>query len=225
MSTQATNPLNAQLDAILWNPAATNAIVDSLCEFARASKLRAVCVNSSRVMAAAARLEESGVKTVALIGFPLGAADADAKRYEAELAFDLGAQEVEVVIGLGQIKAGDPKTLLRELRDLSAAADESLLGVIVEAAQLSPDELKLFGDVVQEASVIRVCTSTDFWPDARVAVDTLNALREVIGPKAQIKAVGGIREPLMATELLKAGASLIGTSSVTTLLGSAANGR
>ena len=225
MSSHTTSTLNAQLDALLWNPAATTAAVDAFCAFARANKLRAVSVNSSRLMAAAAHLQESDVRVVALIGFPLGTADADAKRYEAELAFDLGAQEAEVAISLGQIKDGDAKKLLRELHDLAAAADESPLGVIVEAAQLSPEELKLFGDVIQEAGITRVCTSTDFWPDAGVTAETVKALRTAIGPKTQIKAVGGIRDQLRAGELLQAGAGLIGTSSIAAVLGTATNGR
>jgi deoxyribose-phosphate aldolase len=174
-------------------------------------------VNSSRVVAAAARLEEAQVKTVALIGFPLGAMDADAKRYEAELAFDLGAQEVEVVVGLGQVKDGDARKILRELRDIVSAADESPVGMIIESAQLSPDELKLIGEVIPESGVQRVCTSTDFWPDARVTAERLQVLREAMGAKTQLKATGGVRDLQLARALLAAGAALIGTTSVTEL--------
>jgi len=218
MNNPEADELAAQLDAILWNPAVTAAAVDSLCAFAAAQKLRAVCVNTSRVVAVAARLEESDVKTVALVGFPLGAMDADAKRYEAELAFDLGAQEVEVVVGLGQIKDGDGKRLLRELRDLVEAADERPMGVMIELAQLSPAELTLVGEAIQDSGVSRICTSTDFWPDAQVTADDLQKLREVVGEKVQIKAVGGIRDPQLAQALLEAGAVIVGSTNVTALI-------
>ena len=220
MSTQASvNDLNSKLDAILWNPAATNAAVESLCAFAMQHKLRAVCVNSSRLAAAAARLEESDVRTVALVGFPLGAMDADAKRYETELAFDLGANEVEVVLSLGQIKDGDSKRMLRELRDLVAAAEERPLAVTIELARLTRDELGLVGEVIQESGVRRICTSTDFWPDSSVTVDALKQLREVVGEKVQLKAVGGIREPPLAHALLGSGAVLVGSANVVALIG------
>jgi len=220
MSTQAsTIELASHLDAILWNPAATNASVESLCAFATQHKLRAVCVNSSRVVAAGARLEESDVKAVALVGFPLGTMEADAKRYEAELAFDLGAQEVEVVLGLGQIKDGDTKRILRELRDLVAVAEERPLSVTIELAKLSQDELSLVGDVIQESGVRRICTSTDFWPDSAVTVEALKQLREVVGEKVQIKAVGGIREPQLARALLESGAEAIGSVNAAALIG------
>ena len=159
----------------------------------------------------AARLEESGVKTVALVGFPLGAMDADAKRYETELAFDLGAQEVEVVLGLGQIKDGDAKRLLRELRDFAEAADERPVGVTIELARLSPEELTTVGAVIQESGLHQICTSTDFWPDSQVTADDLNRLRQIVGEKMRIKAVGGIRDAQSAEALLNAGASLIGS--------------
>ena len=219
MSTQASaNDLNSKLDAILWNPAATNAAVDSLCAFALEQKLRAVCVNTSRVVAASTRLEDSSVKTVALVGFPLGAMDADAKRYEAELAFDLGAHEVEVVLGLGQIKDGDTKRILRELRDLMAVAEERPLGVTIELAKLSEDELSLLGEVIQESGVKRICTSTDFWPDSSVTVEALKQLHEIVGEKTQIKAVGGIRNLQLARALVEAGAVIAGSTNAAALI-------
>jgi len=219
MTSETPDDLAARLDAILWNPAATSATVDSLCAFALAHKLRAVCVNTGRVVTVAARLEESTVKTVALVGFPLGALDADAKRYETELAFDLGAQEVEVVLGLGQIKDGDGPRLLRELRDLAEAADERPVGVTVEIARLSREELSLVGGIIQESGVQQICTSTDFWPDSQVTLADLKHLREVVGGKVQFKAVGGIRATALARALLADGAAIVGTTQVAELLG------
>ena len=219
MKIETPHDLAARLDAILWNPAATHATVDSLCVFALANKIRAVCVNTSRVVTVAARLEESDVKTVALVGFPLGAMDADARRYEMELAFDLGAQEVEVVLSLGQIKDGDSKKLLRELRDFAEAADERPVGVTVELARLTREELRLVGEVVRESGVQQVCTSTDFWPDSQVTLEGLEQLREVVGEKLQIKAVGGIREAALAQVLLEGGAAVVGSTNMAGLLG------
>jgi deoxyribose-phosphate aldolase len=211
MSQPPTSDLAGRLDAILWNPAATNQAVTALCAHARQHHLRAVCVLSGRVAGAVAQLEDSPVQTVALVGFPLGAMDADAKRYETELAFDLGAQEVEVVLSLGQIKDAEPARILRELRDLVAATEERPLGVSLEVARLTRDELSWIIPVIQEAGVRRMVTSTDFWPDATITPELMQTLRESDEGKLQLKAVGGIRDRAAAVALLAGGAALVGS--------------
>jgi deoxyribose-phosphate aldolase len=211
MDSPSIAPFNTRLDAILWHPATTQTTADLFCTEAIANGWRAVCVSSSRVAAAAARLEDSHVKVVALIGFPLGTTDGDAKRYEAELAFDLGAHEVEVVLDLGRIKEGDVQRMRRELGDVVAVADERPVGVVIEFARLSAVERQFVAEALHETGVQRICTSTDFWPDAQVTVADLKALREALNPKIAIKAVGGLRERPLAEALLAAGAATIGS--------------
>jgi deoxyribose-phosphate aldolase len=218
MSETENTAIGDTLDAILWNPTATVTAVESFCSFAVQHKLRAVCVNTSRVIAVAAQLADTPVRTVGLVGFPLGEMDADAKRYEAELAFDLGAQEVELVLSLGQIKGRDTKRLLRETRDVVAAADESPVGITVELAQLNADEQSFLTELVLESGAQRIVTSTDFWPDSRVNAERIAALRESVGAKLQIKAVGGLRDCQNAHALLDAGANLIGSTAVAGLV-------
>ena len=102
----------AEIDVALWKPAATAAEIQALCAEARDQKLRAVCINGVRVALAYAQLEASGVKVVAFVGFPLGATDADVKRYETEAAIDADAHEIEVVSNLGPLKDGQLKSSL-----------------------------------------------------------------------------------------------------------------
>ena len=204
--------LPADIDVALWKPAATAAEIQTLCLAAREQQLRAVCVNGARVALAYAQLEESRVKVVALVGFPLGAADADVKRYETEAAVDADAHEIEVVANLGLLKDGLFQPSLRELRDVVEAADERPVCVVLETALLTRDEILFAADLIVESGAQAIATSTDFWPEVRASADDVKLVREAVGPKFMVKATGGIREVPAALALLEAGASRLGLS-------------
>jgi deoxyribose-phosphate aldolase len=210
--------LPADIDVALWKPAATAAEIQTLCADARESKLRAVCVNSARVALAYAQLEASDVKVVALVGFPFGAADADVKRYETEAAVDADAHEIEIVMNLGLLKDGQFKYSLRELRDVVEAADEHPVCVALETALLTRDEILRAAELIVESGARAIATSTDFWPEVCVSADDVNLLREAIGPKFIVKAVGGIRDAQTALALIAAGADRMGLAHPVTLL-------
>ena len=112
------------IDFPLHRPDATAKDVEQHCAIAREHHFAAVAVNSSYVVHARHFLEDSDVKVVAAIGYPLGGVDGDTKRYETEVAVDNGAQEIDVVMNIGRLKDGDDKYILRELRDVAEAADE-----------------------------------------------------------------------------------------------------
>ena len=103
------------IDHTLLKPEASKADVEKLCREALQHKFYSVCVNGSRVIQARSLVEDSGVKVAAVVGFPLGAMDADAKRYETEIAIDMGAEEIDLVLNIGRLKEGDSKYVLREL--------------------------------------------------------------------------------------------------------------
>ncbi len=129
------------LDHTLRRADATARDVEALCAEAREHGFFSVCVCGSRVAQAAARLEESEVKVSCAIGFPLGAAAADVKRYEVEAAHDSGAQTLEVAANPGLVKDGDDAALLRELRDIVEAAEERPVSIGFDPQLLRGDEL------------------------------------------------------------------------------------
>src|SRR5438105_1488850 len=86
------------LDHMLFRPEATRQDITRLCAEAREHRFHGVCVNGSRVELAYALLEDTEVKVIGLVGFPLGASDGDVKRYETEVAIDHGAHELETVL-------------------------------------------------------------------------------------------------------------------------------
>ena len=217
MTTLSSPEFASRVDAVLWKPSAIATEVTSVCAEARKYKFRAVCVNGSRIELAFAQLEDSGVQVVALIGFPLGAMDADAKRYETEVAIDHGAQEIEVVMNLGLLKDGAYKQVLRELRDVVEAADERPVCAVIEATQLTREEITLACKLILDSGAVAVSTGTDFWPDNHASEADVKLVREMAGPDFILKAAGGIRDAQTALALLDAGATRIGLTDPSSL--------
>ena len=218
MKTLSSVELATRLDAAFWKPAASPKEFAAFCAEARAKKFRAVSVNGSRVALAAAGLEDGNVQTVALVGFPLGTSDSDVKRYEAEVAIDFGAQEIELVLNLDHLKNGNHKAALRELYDVIEAADERQVCAVLETRALTRAEIASACVMLSDAGVQAVSTGTDFWPDTRVTVDDVKALRDALDAKIAVKAVGNIRDAQAAMALIEAGAARIGTANPSALL-------
>ena len=202
--------LPARSDLLLWKPSATRVEAEALCATARNQGLRAVVVPGSRVALAVARLEDTKVKTVALVGFPLGAADGDVNRFEAESAIDLGAQEIELVFNPGTAERRRHQRILRELRDVAEAVDERPVCVALETALFTREELLTAAHLVLDSGAQAIGIGTGFLPEARAAVEVVTLLREAAGPKFGIKATGPIADQAGAIALLSAGANRLG---------------
>lgn len=203
--------LAQHMEIMVSGPEVTRAAVEKVCAEARARNYHSVCVNGSRVEVARAALEESNVQVVALVGFPLGASDSDAKRYETEVAVDSGAQEIEFVINIGRLKDGDQQFVLREMRDIAEAADERLVKAVLETHLLTPDEKILACRLALDSGIHFVATSTDFHSPA-ASLEEIRVLRETLGEQLGIKAAGQIRDLQAAQAFLEAGANRVGIS-------------
>jgi deoxyribose-phosphate aldolase len=209
MTTLSPAELARRFERTLLRPDATRRDIEQLCAEARAQSAHCVCVNGSHVELACALLEESEVKVTGLVAFPLGAADADTKRYETEVAIDHGAQEIEMVLNIGRLKDGDHRYVLRELRDVAEAADERLVKIILETALLTPDEVRGACELALDSGVHCVCTGTGL--RSAPTVEEVSILRAAVGEKFGVKAAG-VSDAQMALALLEAGASRLGTT-------------
>ena len=209
--------LAATIDHTLLKPDALGTDIDRLCAEALEHRFHSVCVHGSRVARAYARLEESDVKVACVIGFPLGAADPDVKRYEIEAALDQGASEFDTVINVGWLKEGEFAKVLRELRDQVEAAEEHPVKVILETCLLTREQIIQACELSVEAGAQFVKTSTGFG-SAGATVEHVRLMRETVGPKFGVKASGGIRDLATAMAMLEAGATRLGTSSGVTLV-------
>jgi deoxyribose-phosphate aldolase len=197
--------------------------IKKLCAEAAEHKFASVCVNSSRVELARHLLEESEVKVATVVGFPLGAMDADAKRYETEVAVESGAQEIDVVLNIGRLKDGDDTFVLRELRDVAEAADERIVKVIIETCLLTQDEKLRACRLILDSGAHFVKTSTGF-STGGATIDDVKLLREAVGPDFGVKASGGIRDYATAMAMVEAGATRLGTSNGVTIVAGGAAG-
>ncbi len=205
------------IDHTWLKPEATGADMRKLCAEALEYHFWSVCVHGSRVALAASLLEASDVKVAAVIGFPLGASDGDVKRFEAETAIDLGAQELDVVINIGRLKDGDDRAILRELRDIVEAAEGVPVKVIIETCLLTDDEKRRACSLVIESGAQFVKTSTGFGSGG-ATLDDVRLLRSLVGPGFGVKASGGIRDAQTALAMVEAGASRLGTSAGVAIL-------
>ena len=199
------------IDHSLLKADATAADIAQLCAEARTHGFYSVCVNGSRVWEARQILEDSEVKVVCVVGFPLGAMEGDVKRYETEAAIDQGAHEIDVVLNLGRLREGDDEAVLRELRDVVEAADQLPVKVILETCLLTNDQKIRGCQLAVEAGAHFVKTSTGFGAAGATVAD-VELLRATVGPKFGVKASGGIRDWATAVALIEAGATRLGTS-------------
>ncbi|MBI1176981.1 deoxyribose-phosphate aldolase [bacterium] len=199
------------IDHTLLKPDATAKDIERLCAEAREHGFHSVCVNSSRIVQAHALLLESDVVVASVVGFPLGGMDSDAKRYEAELAIDLGADEIDVVLNIGRLKDGDDGYVLRELRDIVEAASDRVVKVILETCLLTREEIIRACHLVVDSGAKFVKTSSGF-SKSGATIEDVQLMREAVGKEFGVKASGGVRDRATAEAMIAAGATRLGTS-------------
>jgi len=199
------------IDHTLLKPEATREQIETLCAEAAEHKFSTVCVNGSRVELAYSLLEESDVQVAAVVGFPLGAAEADSKRYETEVAIDQGAGEIDMVINVGRFRDGDHDYIVREIRDVVESADDHVVKVILETCLLTDSQIAKACNLVVQAQAHFVKTSTGFGSSG-ATIEHVKLMRETVGQFAGVKAAGGIRDEATARAMVEAGATRLGTS-------------
>lgn len=203
----------AMIDHTLLRPDATAEEIKTLCAEARAHDFASVCVNPVHVAACAKHLRGSRVKVCTVIGFPLGASSSSVKAFEARRAIREGAREVDMVLNVGALKAGDLDTVFQDMRAVVEAAHDSgvILKVILETALLTDEEKVAACVLAKRAKADFVKTSTGF-SSGGATVRDVALMREAVGPKMGVKASGGIRTYADARAMVEAGATRIGAS-------------
>src|SRR6202167_5725936 len=200
------------IDHTNLRPEATANQIVRLCEEAREFGLGAVMVNSCHVALATSNLQGSDVTVGAVVRFPLGAALTSVKVFEAAEAMKLGAREIDMVMNIGALKAGDRELVLSDIRAVAEVVHEqkSLLKVILETGLLTDDEKLVACEISEKAGADFVKTSTGFLGGAATVEDVALMRRAVtIG----VKASGGIRTASDARKMIEAAANRLGTSS------------
>ncbi|MEP7358250.1 MAG: deoxyribose-phosphate aldolase [Anaerolineales bacterium] len=203
------------IDHTLLKPDATEEEIERLCHEAAELSFAAVCINPSHVPLAASLLRGSSVAVCTVVGFPLGATAPEVKAYEAQLAIDQGATEIDMVINIGALKARDYEMVARDIRAVvrvcHARVPPVLVKVIIEAALLNEEEKIAASLLAKESGADYVKTSTGFASGGATVADVA-LMRRTVGPAMGVKAAGGVRTRDEAEAMVSAGATRIGAS-------------
>ena len=194
----------------LKQDASTEAIV-KLCAEAKEFHFASVCVNPGFVPLAAKELKGSDVKVCTVVGFPLGATLPESKAYEAKLAIEAGATEVDMVLNDSMAKEHNYAYIEDEVRLVKKACGKILLKVILETCLLTEEEITECCKACVRAGADYVKTSTGF-SKGGATVEAVSIMRKAVGPNVGVKASGGIHNRAEAEAMVKAGASRIGAS-------------
>lgn len=205
--------LASLIDHTLLKPDATACNIAKLCAEARQYGFVSVCVNSYWVSAAAAALAGTPVKVCAVVGFPLGAMATAAKAFEARECVSGGAREIDMVLNIGELRAGNLQAVRADIR---AVVEEARIGgaivkVILETSLLNETEKINACREAVAAGAAFVKTSTGFGGGGATAEDVA-LMRRIVGPKMGVKASGGIRTLADLERMIAAGANRIGAS-------------
>ncbi len=205
--------LAGMIDHTLLKPDATADKIAQLCFEARKYHFASVCVNPANVKLCADLLKNTDVKVCTVIGFPLGATSTEVKVFETKNALENGATEIDMVINIGALKAGESELVARDIREVVAVAHDAdaLVKVIIEAALLNDDEKIVACLLAKEAGADFVKTSTGF-SSGGATVHDVALMRRTVGPDLGVKAAGGIHTHEEAEQMIAAGATRIGAS-------------
>ena len=207
------------IDHTLLAPEATPDRVAALCDEAIDLGVYAVCISPRWVPVATRRLADSAVAVATVIGFPSGAHRSAAKADEARIALADGAAELDMVVAIGDVVAGDWDAVRADIDAVRAAVPPpTVLKVIIESAVLDPAQIDRVCRVAVDAGADFVKTSTGFHPAGGATRDAIAAMRAAVGPDIGVKASGGIRDAETALAMIAAGATRIGASSSRAIL-------
>lgn len=201
-------------------PDTTPTAIAQLCDEAIRLGLRGVCVNPLYVAIARRRLDGASARPllVSVVGFPLGANLSATKAAETRAVIEAGADEVDMVLPIGRLKAGELDAVEGDIAAVVGAAGGKPVKVILETLLLDESEKIAACHLSARAGAAFVKTSTGFG-GARATVEDVALMRRVIGGRLRIKASGGIRDFASAQALVAAGADVLGCSASVSILG------
>ena len=200
------------IDHTLLKQNTTQKDIIKLCTEAKTYGFKAVCVNPCYVSLAKKELEGSGVLVCTVIGFPFGANKREVKAYEAKLAVEDGADEIDMVINVGMLKDYRFDYIVNEIKEVIEASKHAVIKVIAETGVLTDDEKELVTRATASAGADYIKTCTGYGGGVATVSD-IKLIKKVAGDKVKIKASGGIRNLDKAMALIEYGAERIGTSS------------
>ena len=206
----------SKVDHTLLKQTATWEQIKVICEEGMEHQTASVCIPPCFVKRAKEYVQ-GGVAICTVIGFPNGNMTTAAKVFETQDAVNNGADEIDMVINIGDVKAGDYEKVLEEIQAIKAACDGRLLKVIIETCLLTDEEKIKMCEVVTASGAEYIKTSTGFSTSGATFGD-VKLMREYVGAHVKVKAAGGISSVADAEEFIALGADRLGTSRLIPLL-------
>lgn len=208
--------LCSMVDHTLLKQTATWEEIKDLVDEAIAYGTASVCIPPCYV-AAAHEYAGDRMTICTVVGFPNGNMTPASKEFETREAIANGATEIDMVINIGMLKAGEVEYVADEIRRLKAAVGERVLKVIIETCLLTEAEKITMCRVVTDAGADFIKTSTGFSTGGATFEDIV-LFKKHVGPGVRIKAAGGISSLEDAERFVALGATRLGTSRIIKLL-------
>lgn len=203
------------IDHTLLKAFATWEQIEELCDEAVKYQTASVCIPPNYIARVKAKYGDK-LPVATVIGFPLGYAPTSAKLEETKASLADGADEIDMVINITDVKNGDYDAVEREIAILKEACGDKILKVIIETCYLTEDEKIAMCKAVTNAKADYIKTSTGFGT-AGATLEDVELFKKHIGSDVKIKAAGGIRTKEDMEAYIEAGVSRIGCSSTAVL--------
>lgn len=189
--------------------------IKALCDEAVEYQTASVCIPQTYIK----RIKENypNLNICTVIGFPLGYNSTESKIVEAKQAIKDGANEIDMVVNIPDVKNGDYKKVEDEIREIKKACEGKILKVIIETCYLDEDEKIAMCEAVTNAGADFIKTSTGFGTDG-AKMEDIFLFKDHIGENVKIKAAGGVKTKDDLIAFIEAGCDRIGTSSAVKML-------
>lgn len=204
------------IDHTLLKAVATWEDIKVLCDEAIEYGTASVCVPACYI----SRIHETygdKINICTVVGFPLGYSVTEAKVLETRKAIEDGANEIDMVINISDVKNGDFEKVTKEIAALKEACGDKILKVIIETCYLTEEEKIAMCKSVTEAGADYIKTSTGFGT-AGATIEDIRLFKKYIGPNVKMKAAGGVKTVADLEMFINEGCDRIGTSSAVNML-------
>lgn len=209
------NTIFPHIDHTLLRPTSTKEEIDKLCEEAIENSTASVCIPACYVKYAHEKYPQLNICTV--IGFPLGYSTTAVKCFEASNAVLNGANEIDMVINLCDVKNGNFHRVEAEIAEVKLSCGDKILKVIIETCYLTEEEKIAVCECINNAGADYIKTSTGFGTDG-ARIEDIRLFKQHINENVKIKAAGGVKTKADLEMFLAEGCERIGTSSAVKLL-------
>ena len=204
------------IDHTLLKAVATWEDIKVLCDEAIKYETASVCVPACYISRIHVTYGDK-INICIVVGFPLGYSVTEAKILETRKAIEDGANEIDMVINISDVKNGDFEKVTKEIAVLKEACGDKILKVIIETCYLTEEEKIAMCKAVTEAGADYIKTSTGFGT-AGATIEDIRLFKKHIGPNVKMKAAGGVKTIADLEMFINEGCDRIGTSSAVNML-------